>query len=255
MNTIAITHVEQKWDAFCGPAVLAMLLSQHGVILEQHAIPKAAHVSAKQIDDLGMRLDQLALAVRKLAPNYTLWAKRHATFEDLHLFVNTYRLACGVEWQEKTSEEELEDLKKEGVDPEKIDMGHYSVVTGIDMEAKKLTLQNPSYYAHKKEQVFSIDEFESRWFDTNQLEKDAPEEAQEWIDDNHVLFLVAPKAMSFPESIGIKKIRIAPTFKKNGFIDVLTAKVQPVLQNMKKFLDKLMHRNAEQKIAQTPLSA
>ena len=250
-----MTHVEQKWDAFCGPAVLAMLLSQHGVALEQRAIPKAAHVSAKQIDDLGMRLDQLALAVRKLAPNYTLWAKRHATFEDLHLFVNTYRLACGVEWQEKTSEEELEDLRKEGVDPEKIDMGHYSVVTGIDMDAKKLSLQNPSYYAHKKEQVFSIDEFESRWFDTNQLEKDAPEEAQDWIDDNHVLFLVAPRAMVFPESIGLKKIRIAPTFKKNGFIDSLIAGTQRVLENVKKSLHSMLHRNTQQKIVETPASA
>lgn len=156
--------------------------------------------------------------------------------------------------KKKTSEEELEDLKKEGVDPEKIDMGHYSVVTGIDMETKKLSLQNPSYYAHKKEQVFSIDEFESRWFDTNQLEKDAPEEAQDWIDDNHVLFLVAPKAMSFPETLGLKKIRIAPTYKKDSFLGFVHTLYARTIEVILKTLQFQKRNKVEEKNVQMPVS-
>lgn len=217
MTKITVKRVAQL-DAFCGPASLVTMLSQHGVVVDQKDVAKVAH-AMKDIERLGMRIDQLALAIRRLAPHLAMWAKRDATMQDLDVLVNRFSLACGVEWQEPWCEEELADLKEEGCNPDETDQGHYSVITGVDLEKKQILMQNPSYYRYHKDQLLSFEEFEKQWFDTNQVSNEAPEEAKEWMHDYHVLFVIAPKSMVFPEELVLKKVRIAPTFRKRSLIE------------------------------------
>jgi len=39
------------------------------------------------------------------------------------------------------------------------------------------------------------------------------------MNDYHVLFVIAPKSQIFPESLGLKKVRIAATYKKQSLIE------------------------------------
>ena len=210
MTVISLRRILQL-PAFCGPASLEIVLSQHGLRVHQKAVVKAAHVTSKHVEIYGMRLDQLALAVRKLAPKHVMWAKRNATAQDIHTLVNTYNLAVGIEWQGVWTDAELWDPRTQTFDD---DVGHYSVVTGINLEEKKLTIQDPDYYYYAKNREFDIETFEKRWFDTNVVGEDAPEEAKEWMQDYHVLFVVAPQNTAFEPELGLQKVRIAPTYKK-----------------------------------------
>ncbi len=203
MTTIPLSRVTQIPE-FCGPAVLEILFSQYNIHVDQLAIARAGN-ALYHMETIGMRIDQLALAVRTLAPNLRVWAKRDATFNDIHILINKYKLAVGVEW--------MGYWEKEIVSEEDIglalasDPGHYSAVVAIDIKKKKLTLCDPSMY-YLNDRVFSFDIFEKMWFDTNIVGSDAPTEAKEWMDDYHVVFVVAPKTTQFSEELGLQKVRV-----------------------------------------------
>ena len=218
MTAITLKRIAQL-PAFCGPATLEIMLSQHGIPVQQKTIAQSAN-ALKDIDTLGMRIDQLALAVRKLAPHLTVWAKRDASFEDLDVLINTYSLPVAIEWQWVWTEDQFhnrehaKEIFYDGDDP-----GHWSVITGIALSDKKLMIQDPSIDYFEKDREFGFEEFEKRWFDINNVDDDAPEEAKEWMNDYHVLFVIAPKSQVFPESLGLKKVRIAATYKKQSRIE------------------------------------
>lgn len=203
MTAIPLRRITQL-PAFCGPASLAMMLSQHGVEVDQQAIATATNATDLEKD--GTRIDQLARAVKTLAPDYRMWAKRNATLWDVDVLIHTRRYVVGVEWQGLWTTEQLKEMGDSG-DVNADDLGHYSVITGIDMKKNTLVIQDPStYYAGTRE--FTFEAFEKRWFDTNKVGSDAPEEAKEWMDDYHVLFIVAPKDSVFPEALQLKKVRM-----------------------------------------------
>lgn len=221
MTAITLKRIAQL-PAFCGPATLEIMLSQHGIPVPQKTIAQIAQSAnaLKDIDADGMRIDQLALAVRKLAPHLTIWAKRDASFEDLDTLINTYSLPVAIEWQWVWTEDQLhnrEHAKETSVDDD--DPGHWSVVTGITLEEKKLMIQDPSIDYYETDREFGFDEFEKQWFDINNVGDDDPEEAKEWMNDYHVLFVIAPKSQIFPESLGLKKVRIAATYKKQSWVE------------------------------------
>lgn len=191
--------------AFCGPATLAMLLSQYNLEVSQVKIAGAGN-ALKDVLELGMRIDQLALATRRIAPNLRMWAKHDATFEDLNKLINIHGLAVGVEWQGLWEEDWEEDDIDGALNAD--DPGHYSVIVSIDMEKRELMLRDPSTYFQDKDRTFAFENFEKLWFDANEVGKDAPEESRAWSNDVHVVFVVMPREKSLPEALGLKKVRV-----------------------------------------------
>src|SRR5215208_4104092 len=84
-------------ESHCGPAVIQMLLSNEGLEVTQEDVAEAGGASSL-IELNGMRVDQLALAVSRLAPQVMFYYKHHASLRDLIQAVNQYRYPVGVEW-------------------------------------------------------------------------------------------------------------------------------------------------------------
>jgi hypothetical protein len=77
-------------ESHCGPAVIQMLLSHVGVHIHQEDVAEMGG-AASLIDLNGMRVDQLALAVKKLAPHVEFWYKDHAVLQELIDLVRLHR--------------------------------------------------------------------------------------------------------------------------------------------------------------------
>jgi hypothetical protein len=243
MTAIQLKRIAQL-EAYCGPASLAILCSQYGLDVTQESIAEKAN-AVEHTEKYGMRIDQMALAIRKIAPHLTLLAKRNASLQDVDLLINTYNIAVGVEWQ-GIFEDEEENPETPWDDPD--DLGHYSVITGINLEDQKLLVQDPSDGYSEENREFDLETFEKRWFDTNEVGEDAPEEAKIWMQDYHVLFLLAPKDMVFPEELGLKKVRVAPTFRKKSALEkAFTMFWKKTLDHVAPLLTKLRLQNYGQR--------
>lgn len=192
MTAVPLKRILQL-PAFCGPATLSMLLSQYSIDIDQQKVGLYAD-ALDRLEEYGTRIDELALAVRRIDPNLSMWAKRDATLEDIDVLINTHTLAVGVEWQG--------DIFFRGDDA-----GHYSAVIGINLEKKTILIRDPEY--KDRDRKFRFKTFLKRWYDTNIVGADAPEEAKEWMDDYHVIFVVAPKDRIELEKLGLKKVRIS----------------------------------------------
>ena len=88
-------RISQITDSHCGPAVLQMLLSNVAVSATQEDIALAAGVK-DVIEMHGTRVDQLALAVKTLAPQMQFWYKDHAALDDVYTLVIQHRYPVGV---------------------------------------------------------------------------------------------------------------------------------------------------------------
>src|SRR5215216_6193560 len=77
-----LRRIEQISENHCGPAVIQMLLENIGVTASQEAITAAAGATDSIVEH-GTRVDQLAQAVRVLAPQARLWCKEKASLADL----------------------------------------------------------------------------------------------------------------------------------------------------------------------------
>ena len=188
-------RVSQITDSHCGPAVIEMLLSNVGINATQAEIALAAGVQ-DVIEMHGTRVDQLALAVRRLAPQMQFWYKEHSTLADLEALVMQHRFPVGVEWQ-GVFEDEGE------ADPEP-DYGHYSVVALIDPEAQALIMVDPYHDYVLQDRAFALDEFNERWWDNNLVPNPATGK-EELVEDYHMMFIVTPQASTFPESLAMKR--------------------------------------------------
>jgi hypothetical protein len=183
-----LRRFSQITDSHCGPAVIQMLLSNLDIDASQDEIARAAGVT-DVIEMQGTRVDQLAQAVRTLAPELRFWYKDHATLDDLAALVGEHGYPVGVEWQ--------------GVfDPEP-DYGHYSVVTAIDMEKRLLVMVDPYHDYVLTDRVFALDEFDRRWWDDNSVPDDTGEE--HLVRDDHMLFVVTTSLAEFPAELGMIK--------------------------------------------------
>jgi hypothetical protein len=186
-------------ESHCGPAVIQMLLSNLGVEVTQEAVAKAG--GAQDLIELnGMRVDQMALAVRSLAPQTRFWYKDHSKLSDLVKLVTKYRVPVGVEWQGLFEDDE-EEVDNETEDT---DYGHYSVVTYANRRKKELIIVDPykSYIA--QDRIFSFEDFEDRWWDFNEV-TDPSTGRTRLVEDYHMLFIVTPEDMLFPVELGMKK--------------------------------------------------
>ncbi len=182
-------------EAHCGPAVIQMLLHNVGIKASQRAIAKAGGAS-DLIQQQGMRVDQLALAVRYLAPQTQFWYKDHATIEDLARVVTDYEYPVGIEWQ-GLFEDTLEDESPEG------DYGHYSVVTVADSETRTLAIVDPYKDFRSQDRVLSFEFFMTRWWDTNNY-PDPLTGKDHYVEDRQMMFIITPQEVIFPRFLGMR---------------------------------------------------
>lgn len=190
-------RISQITDSHCGPAVIQMLLSNLGINVSQGDVAMAG--GATDLIELhGMRVDQLAQAVRVLAPEAQFWYKYNATLDDIQALLTEHHYPVGVEWQGLFDDEgnELED-------PEP-DYGHYSVITHLDRERDQLIIVDPYKDYVSRDRIFTLHDFDERWWDFNEVTNSATGKP-EWVEDYHMLFIVTPKDTPFPAQLGLKR--------------------------------------------------
>jgi ABC-type bacteriocin/lantibiotic exporter with double-glycine peptidase domain len=188
-------YAQQITDSHCGPAVIEMLLNHAGVDVTQEQITQAAGV-ADSIEQYGTRIDQLASAVRALAPHCQLWVKHPAELEDLIRLVKKYDLPVGVEWQGLFDNPD-EILSDEDSEDDEDEYGHYSVVSHVDETQGQLTIVDPYKDYVEQDRVFPLDVFYRRWWDTNLITDPVTGQGR-WEEDLRLLFVITPASDTFP---------------------------------------------------------
>ncbi len=198
-------RVSQLDDDHCGPAVLEMLISNVGLTLTQTQLVEAAGIQKKLLTH-GMFIEEMGLALSRLAPDYQFWFKRESTLRELSQLVTDAHYPVGVEWQGifegcYFEDEELDDDEDEEDVSNDVETGHYSVVTGISTSENWITLADP-YHNQGVDRQLSILEFERRWWDINEVIDSTTGKRHEQ-DDYHALFLVTPKGVSLPADLDL----------------------------------------------------
>lgn len=184
-------RVRQRTLSHCGPAVLEMLLSYMGIVIEQDKVVKAARVKHK-LKHLGMTVEELGIAIKKIAPKTQFWFKREASMKDIYQIVKKYNFPVGVEWQ---------GLFGKYADD---DDGHYGVITYLDQKNNRIHLADPYPKFAGKDRKLSITRFEKRWWDLNEV-TNAKTKKHQYIKDHHMIFLVVPKKQVFPKMLRMSK--------------------------------------------------
>src|SRR6266540_5405542 len=190
-----LRRIEQISESHCGPAVIQMLLENIGVTASQEAITEAAGAAAT-IDEHGTRVDQLAQAVRTLAPGARLWCKEKASLADVQYVLDEQKYPVGVEWQGlfDDDEDEFDD-----------DYGHYSVISHIDLAKGELIVVDPYKDFADQDRILKISVFQKRWWDDNEV-KDARTGKVTYKRDEQLFFVVAPVDEAFPAELGMTAI-------------------------------------------------
>lgn len=171
-----------------------MLLDAIGVSVSQEDIARAAGVDTT-IDQFGTRVDQLALACTRVAPQTQLWYKYHSSLEDIrHLLSRGYLI--GVEWQGLFYESEEE----EDDDGE---YGHYSVISHLDEDRQAFIIVDPYKDFANQSRIFSVPTFLRRWWDTNEIPNPYTGKVT-IVEDVRLLFFITPLGEFFPPERGFK---------------------------------------------------
>ena len=201
-------------ESHCGPAVIQMLLSSLGVEVTQEEVAEEGGAT-NLIEMNGMRVDQLAGAVQRLAPKLCFYYKDHASLEELARVVNDYRCPAGVEWQglfEDKAEQQVGETKSGLKEPaglivnsesEEEDFGHYSLVVRADRRKRQVLIADPYKDYFSQTRVFSFEEFDRRWYDYNEVPDPVSGESV-LVKDDHLIFVVVRKNVRFPRGIGMK---------------------------------------------------
>jgi hypothetical protein len=186
-------------ESHCGPAVIQMLLNHLAIDVHQEEV--AAMGGATSLIELnGMRVDQLALAVKKLAPTVDFWYKDHASLQELVELIMVHRYPVAVEWQGLFDDSDDDDDSESGDD----DYGHYSVVTHVHPRKRQLIIADPYKSFISQARVFGFDEFVERWYDYNEVTD--PETGQpRLVEDFHMMFIITPPGEVFPYKYGMKR--------------------------------------------------
>jgi hypothetical protein len=179
-----------------------MLLSYLNVEVSQEAVAQEGG-AADLIELNGMRVDQLALAVRKLAPQTQFWYKDNSQISELAKLVSRHYYPVGVEWQGVFDDPETPS-DDDGTETEDEDFGHYSVVTHVHPRKKQLIIADPYKSLILQARIFSYQEFEERWYDFNEV-IDPESGRPKLVEDYHMMFIITPIAEVFPLKLGMKR--------------------------------------------------
>ncbi len=192
-----LPRVCQISEYHCGPAVLQMLLAQHGVVATQERLTDLADLAAT-ISQLGARVDQLARAVAWLREGVCLWYKTRASADDLAALVCGHRCATGVEWQGFFEESEADEDFTEN------DYGHYSIATRVDRRHNLIRIRDPYPDFWRADRIFRLDWFVSRWWDVNLAPIPGTGRLRP-VEDRRMLFIITREAARFPVSLGMTR--------------------------------------------------
>jgi hypothetical protein len=191
---------------------MQMLLSNLGIDVTQEEVAEAGG-AASLITLNGMRVDQLARAVNRLAPQVLFYYKDHASLEDLARVVNDYRHPAGVEWQGLFEDEPGQKPAAHNEDQaglladsesEEDDFGHYSLVMRADRRRRRLIIADPYKDYFSQARVFSFEAFERRWYDFNEV-PDPVSGQPLLVEDDHLFFIVVRRIVQFPQRIGMRR--------------------------------------------------
>lgn len=195
-----VKRVMQISNSHCGPATLRMMYSQLQIRFFQREIVKAAGISAR-LAEHGSSLADLVMAVKRLTPDFEVWYKENCSFRDVDFVVNTKETPAGVEWQGIF----------EDADEDDEELGHYSLVTGIDLKKRKLWLANPYHLYAGKDMELSFSEFGPRWWDENELP--GTEGKNFVVEDYRMMFILVRKEDQWPKEI---QMRLGDTWLEEG---------------------------------------
>jgi ABC-type bacteriocin/lantibiotic exporter with double-glycine peptidase domain len=187
-------------ESHCGPAVIQMILNHLGIDVTQEEVAEMGG-AASLIELNGMRVDQLALAVKKLAPTVDFWYKENSTLQELVNLIVVHRYPVGVEWQGLFDDPDDDDDDRETGDDE---YGHYSVVTHVHPRKRQLIIADPYKSFISQARVFNFEEFVERWYDYNEVA--VPETGKtQLVEDFHMMFIITPPGEVFPYKYGMKR--------------------------------------------------
>jgi hypothetical protein len=201
-------------ESHCGPAVIQMLLSHLGIDVTQEEVAEAGGAT-NLIALNGMRVDQLARAVQRLAPQVIFYYKDHTSIDELARVVNDYRHPAGVEWQgvfEDEEEQQPDEVKSGPADQaglladsesEDSDYGHYSLVIRADRRRRQLIISDPYKDYFSQARVFGFEEFDQRWYDYNEI-PDPISGKPVLVEDDHLIFVVVRRNVLFPRRMGLR---------------------------------------------------
>ncbi len=185
-DTLPVQRVLQE-EAHCGPATIKMLLDYQEVHLTQAAVSEAADMADIIHDAAGMRLDELNQAMVALFPQgeYQLLAKYHADLDDLEHLINDFNLPVGIEWQGHFALP----------DGSEADIGHYSVVNGIDRADGMLSIVDPEpRNLLTQTGELAIDTFLARWWEIDVVPHPDDFSVTEVIEMESLLYVIVPQA-------------------------------------------------------------
>jgi hypothetical protein len=188
-------RAQQITDSHCGPATIQMLFSNIDINVTQQDVAMAAGVQ-DLIEMHGIRVDQMAQAVRVLAPGAQFWYKQQSTLDDLAKLVLEHKYPVGMEWQGLFEDEGEED-------PEP-DYGHYSVITHMDLDKREVVIVDPYQNYVTMDRIFSFDEFLDRWWDYNVI-IDPTTGNPSALKDDKMMFIITPREETFPEQLHMSR--------------------------------------------------
>lgn len=194
-----LRRVRQNKSYYCGPAVVEMLLSHFGKEVSQEMIVEMAKVEDK-IMRLGMTVEDMAVALKILAPEMAFWYMTDAKIGDLREIVREYNYPVGINWQGIFEEDDYGDVE----DAEE-DEGHYSVAVDVDTGDNYIQIADPYGNYAGLDRRFSILEFERRWWDEEWL-IDPVTGKKKYIYRNRPMFVIVPETIGFPMGMGMRRL-------------------------------------------------
>ncbi len=206
---------KQETGAYCGPAVVQMLIGQLKEEVSQEQIVEACEAK-ETVMSLGIPLVDLAKGVKKIFPGLQVWEKQDSQVSDMQILVDKgYPVA--VDWQGIFTTDEYGDeilvtknRFQEWLDKyRKIpvaagDQGHYCIVVEIDSKKGFIKFVDPYGHYAGKERFIAVWEFEERWWDDRVGVDEAGKKVV--IVENRMMFLITPSDDTFPETVGMKRI-------------------------------------------------
>jgi hypothetical protein len=177
---------------------LASLLHFWQVETDQTEIAKAAGVQDRILAD-GTRPFELAQAAQKLAPHLKYWFKQPTSFEEVAQLLNERGWPVVINWQGLFHPS----VEAEGGLDQSGDNGHYSLVVGIDLVTRTISLVDPYPDFAGQVRTFSLDWFASRWWDVARDIDPLTQQAKVF-RTHHFIFILCPIEDDFPSSLGMQ---------------------------------------------------
>ncbi|OGD78893.1 hypothetical protein A2368_01695 [Candidatus Collierbacteria bacterium RIFOXYB1_FULL_49_13] len=166
-----------------------MLFSHLGVYVDQDEFVEATGLKHR-LQQFGMTVEEMGVAVYKIYPYFTFWYKEKAEITDIETIIEEYKYPVGVEWQGVFLEDEDDDN------------GHYSIVTAVNPARDSIVIADPYMKFAGVDRHFTVTEFLDRWWDVNDISVFGKTVQKR---DDRVLFIVTPEEVTWPESLGMTK--------------------------------------------------